>query len=425
MLKQILLIFSLLLLSFSASAQTSLTYEQQLGRLLFLDKNLSVNKNQACASCHSFDEVFDKTSGTKLAPAFVDSQNVRKGTPVSLGSIPFATGSLNAPSVAYAASSPPFHWDNDEGLYVGGQFWNGRANDLAQQAEKPFLNPVEMAMPSKWAVVSRLKESPDYKNLFWKIYKINLNTVPHIKNGLFTEQTPKEVDEIYSRMAEAIAEFEKSRSFNKYNSKFDYVLAGKTQFSPIEKQGLALFNGKAGCNACHISAAETDKDSKIIPPLFTDFTYDNIGLPRNIKIPGNPPANLGLGGRNEVRKLDKNREEVGKHKVMTLRNIAITPPYGHNGVLATLEQVVHFYNTRDTLSVVTDNTSPEFGVSGWPAPEVNKNVNHDELGNLGLTAEEELAVVAFMKTLTDDYPVWGNDPNVPLGTPSPFKISVK
>jgi cytochrome c peroxidase len=105
---------------------------------------------------------------------------------------------------------------------------------------------------------------------------------------------------------------------------------------------------------------------------------------------------------------------------MSLRNIAITPPYGHNGVFATLEQITHFYNTRDVLGQVANNLSPDFGVSGWPKPEVLKNVNHDELGNLGLTPAQEQAVVAFMKTLTDDYPEWGNDPLVPPGTPSPF-----
>lgn len=160
----------------------------------------------------------------------------------------------------------------------------------------------------------------------------------------------------------------------------------------------------------------------MLPPLFTDFTYDNIGLPRNVKIPNNPEPDLGLGGRYDIAQADPEGLETGKHKVMSLRNIALTPPYGHNGVLATLEQVVHFYNTRDTLGMVADNKSLSFGKTGWPEPEVAENVNHDELGNLGLTAEEEKAVVAFLKTLTDDYQRWGHDKNVPPGSSSPFKI---
>ncbi|MGZ8152699.1 MAG: cytochrome c peroxidase [Methylovulum sp.] len=106
--------------------------------------------------------------------------NVKKGTAVSSGSEPFATGSLNAPSIGYAAYSPLFHWDEQEGLYVGGQFWNGRVRNLTEQAKKPFLNPLEMAMPSKWMVVNRLKENEDYQKLFWQIYQFNLDTVPDI-----------------------------------------------------------------------------------------------------------------------------------------------------------------------------------------------------------------------------------------------------
>ncbi|MDD2723625.1 MAG: cytochrome c peroxidase [Methylovulum sp.] len=405
---------TLLCLSFTVHAQPELTDGQALGKRLYNDKDLSANRNQSCATCHSLKIINGK------APAFVDPINVKHGTPVSLGSIEFATGTLNAPSAAYASFSPAFHWDDKEGLYVGGQFWNGRARDLAEQAEKPLLNPVEMAMPSQWAVVSRLKENVAYVKAFYRLYQLDLDAVPHIKDAQFQQPTPQVVDDIYQKMAQAIAEFEKSPVFSKFNSKFDYVTAGKTQFTELEAQGMKLFNGKAGCSVCHISQPGLDGQGGKAPALFSDFTYDNIGLPRNLKIPGDPKPNLGLGERNDLRKLDADKALWGKHKVMTLRNIAITPPYGHNGVFATLEQITHFYNTRDTLGFVPDNLSPDFGVSGWPKPEVGKNVNHDELGDLGLTPAQEKAVVAFMKTLTDDYPEWGNDPSVPSGTPSPY-----
>jgi cytochrome c peroxidase len=221
-------------------------------------------------------------------------------------------------------------------------------------------------------------------------------------------------------MAKAISALEQSPVFNKFNSKFDYVLAGKTKFTQIEKDGFDLFNRKAKCAACHVSEKTSDEEGNVIPPMFTDFTYDNIGLPRNVKIPNNPEPNSGLGGRTDIAALDTEGEEIGKHKVMSLRNIALTAPYGHNGVFATLEQIVHFYNTRDTLGWVSDNQDSGFAISGWPDPEIPRNVNHDELGNLGLTADEEKAIVAFMKTLTDDYPKWGRDRHVPPGTPSPF-----
>lgn len=423
MLKNIASFIALACLSQSGHALTPLTSEQKLGKLLYTDTNLSANRNQACATCHSLNPIKDPTTGKKTAPAFVDPLNARQGTPVSRGSIDFATGTLNTPSVAYALFSPKFHWDENEGLYEGGQFWNGRSPDLADQSKHPFLNPVEMAMPNRWSVVSRLKENETYRKLFRDIYQINLNEIPHIKFALFKQPTPELVDTVYDRMAEAIAEFEKSDRFHKFNSKFDFVMAGKTKFTALEKLGLDVFNdeNKGNCAACHISEAHADANEEAVPAaLFTDFTYDNIGLPGNVKIPGNPKPNKGLCERTDIRKQDPNKEECGKHKVMSLRNIALTAPYGHNGVFETLEQIVHFYNTRDTLGRVKDNSEPGFGVTGWPEPEIANNVNSDELGNLGLTAKEEKALVAFMKTLTDDYPEWGEDPQVPPGTPSPY-----
>jgi cytochrome c peroxidase len=216
---------------------------------------------------------------------------------------------------------------------------------------------------------------------------LNLAAVPH-NNKQLNAIAPAAVTEIYHHMAKAISAFEQSPVFNKFNSKFDYVLAGMTKFTPIEKKGFALFNDekKGNCAACHVSDASSDKDGNVIPPMFTDFTYDNIGLPRNVKIPKNPEPNLGIGGRSDIAALDLDDNEIGKHKVMSLRNIALTPPYGHNGVFATLEQIVHFYNTRDTLGWVSDNQDSGFATSGWPDPEIPQNVNHDELGNLGLTA---------------------------------------
>jgi cytochrome c peroxidase len=164
-----------------------------------------------------------------------------------------------------------------------------------------------------------------------------------------------------------------------------------------------LFNGKGKCANCHLS----------VPPenypyaLFTDFTYDNLGLPVNPRIAAlhgvdKLPPDLGLGGRPDIAAKHPDGSQNGKFKVPTLRNVELTAPYGHNGVFATLEQIVHFYNTRDTLGAVPDAADPGFGVTGWPAPEVPETVNKAELGNLGLTAEEEAAIVAFLETLTDD-----------------------
>lgn len=410
-----LLAFMLLLTTMPILAKPNLTQEQKLGQRLFSDKNLSLKRNQACSSCHSLKPAHAKTRQSNRVPGFVDPQNVKTGSAVSKGSIRRLTGNLNAPGVAYAGFSPAFHWDDEEGLYVGGLFWNGRADNLAEQASMPMLNPLEMAMPDAKAVVARIKQRKVYRRLFADVYGVDLKQVATPQHP--TLEQAQAIDQVFSLAATAISRFEQSERFHKFNSKFDYVMMKQTEFTPQEAQGFELFNGKAQCSACHSSEAVTDENGKVVQPaLFTDFSYDNIGLPRNVNIPGNPQPDLGLGGH------VGEDGEIGKHRVMSLRNIAITAPYGHNGALATLEQVVHFYNTRDTLGHVADINQPGFAESGWPEPEEPRNLNRTELGNLGLTDAEEASLVAFLQTLTDDYPKWGKDPRVPRGSAMPYDL---
>lgn len=395
-------------LSFNAFA-VPLTAEQQLGEALYKDKNLSLNRNQSCESCHALTPSISSATNVKgIVPSFADVKNIVNGSAVSAGSVQGDTGTLNAPSVAYAAFSPRFRFDAVRKEYVGGQFWNGRATDLIEQAQKPFLNPVEMAMIDAAAVVERLRENPQYVEQFQTLYNSN------IKNN-----SSDNIQRTYNNLAKAIAAFESSGVFNKFNSKFDYYLTGKTQLTAIEQQGFNLFKGKAKCAACHKIDVVKDSNGVARPPMLTTFAYRNNGLPRNVNIPNNPEPDLGLGGRADIAL----NSEIGKHKVQTLRNIELTPPYGHNGVFKTLEEVVHFYNTRDVLQRVTNNNSLGFGKTGWSAPEVIDNLNTAQVGRLRLNAGEESAVVAFLKTLTDDYPTWGHDVKVPIGTASPFNVS--
>ena len=389
------------------TAQADLTAEQELGQALYFDQNLSVNHNQSCASCH--DPGF----------GFVDPDNVMYGTPISDGSFTDRFGGRNSPSAAYAMFSPFFHWDSAEGLYVGGQFWDGRANTLADQAAGPFLNPVEMAMPDKWSVVDRLRTSmgADYVTMFQNVYQLDLNAIPpyNWSGAPISDGTmPPGVLEIYDRMARAIGEFEKTSMFAPFTSKFDYYLAGMVKLSKEEEKGLKIFNGKGKCNLCHTSEPTVAPDGSQTPPLFTDFTYDNLGVPANLNIPGAPlPLDLGLGGRPDIAAKDPAGNEIGKFKVMTLRNIAVTAPYAHNGVFRTLEEIVHFYNTRDALpscDPTTGNNDLGFGTTCWPAPEVAQNVNTEELGNLRLNPKQEAELVAFLKTLTDG---WGEQNGMP------------
>lgn len=414
---------ALVLTLYAVGVLAELTPEQLLGQMLYMDTDLSLHRNQSCNSCHDIQPVTPRGQSEALPSAgFIDPENVREGTAVSKGSIEGATGALNTPSVGYARFSPHFHWDGEEGLYIGGQFWNGRAATLAEQAMGPPLNPLEMAMPSQWAVVSRLKESPVYIRQFRELYGIDLGAIPSNDSATADLIPAPGVQEAYERMARAIAEFEKSRVFNRFTSKYDYVMVGMTEFTELERTGLELFNNdKSQCSACHPSESVKAPGGGFLPPLFTDFSYDNLGVPRNVNIPGNPEPAPGLGGRSDIAAIDPEGQEMGKHKVMGLRNIALTPPYMHNGALATLEEVVHFYNTRDSKSRgCRDINDPGFGHECWAEPEIARNVNDEELGDLGMTEQEELALVAFMQTLSDGYPDWGQDPKVPPGTPSPY-----
>jgi cytochrome c peroxidase len=265
-----------------------------------------------------------------------------------------------------------------------------------------------MALPDKEAVINKLLLDPDYIAAFRDVYGIDLDQASATHAGVLA---------VYDRMTRAIGEFEKTRVFSEFSSRFDYWLAGEYEMTRQEKRGMKLFNGKAKCALCHLSTIALAADGKgIIPPLFTDFTYDNLGIPVNPRIAerhGGPvPVDYGLGGRPDIVETDPvmlpngdivSEGQAGKFKVMTLRNIAATPPYGHNGFFATLEDVVHFYNTRDVLTDCGNHPAPETGVNCWPAPEVALNVNADELGDLKLTPRQEADLVAFLKTLTDGY----------------------
>lgn len=351
----------------------------ELGHMLYNDLNISADRNTGCVTCHAHSAGF----------ADPRSDADPKGMPVSPGSLPGKYGTRNAQTSAYATFSPPFHWSEADGSYVGGQFWDGRADSLADQAVGPPLNPLEMAMADKKAVLSRLAENPVYLEAFRRLYGVDLKW--------------NQIDLVYPKFGLAIAAFEPTDEFAEFNSKYDLYVAGQAELTEQEKLGLDLFNGKAMCANCHIS-----KPPENYPyALFTDFTYDNLGLPVNPRIAelhgvDELPPDLGLGGRPDIAAEHPDGSQEGKFKVSTLRNIELTAPYGHNGVFATLEQIVHFYNTRDTLGEVPDASDPGFGVTGWPKPEVPETVNKAELGNLGLTEDEEAAIVAFLKTLTDD-----------------------
>lgn len=339
-----------------------------LGKALFLDAKLSQPNGQSCASCHS------------LSAGGADPDDQR---PTSEGAMPRRFGPRNAPSITYAAFVPPFHRNSGSQKWVGGLFLDGRAIDLVEQAQAPFLNPVEMHNASAEAVVRDVAGSPRLAELFRYVYGPD-------------SLDPDRVDEAYLNIADAIAAFERSPQVNRFNSRFDAYFRGEGTLTSLELSGLAIFNGTGNCSTCHTMELQPGAPG----PLLTDHTYANIGVPRN---PANPflfmPPGINPAGKDftdlglyeTVLPLDPENAhlEAGKFRVPSLRNVELTAPYGHNGFFSTLEEVVHFYNTRDVPS------------EGWPAPEVRANVEEENMGDLGLSEVEERALVAFLKTLTD------------------------
>ncbi|HEX2951058.1 MAG TPA: cytochrome c peroxidase [Armatimonadota bacterium] len=444
-----------------------------LGRLLLYDKNLSVNRNIACVSCHDADAGF--TSGVELwnrtivaNPGSVPITNAKDGSPN------MRIASRKPLSYSYAPFSPILHYNATQQDFQGGNFWDMRATGLhtgnpsIEQAEGPPLDPDEMAMADKAAVVYRISQSP-YRNFFeqvWGPQSFAINWPANIEQLAATPAsvsggqeiiplTPIErgiVNDTYDHMATAIAINEAGPEVSPFTSKFDYALAHPNQkvLTADELTGWQLFRGKGKCNTCHTDGTNkaignrpiTPKDIANTMPLFTDFTSANIGTPRNMALPflcENQPDQYGFvtnpqgkqyidrgvgdflrgkrGGLPNMMWARYADQFDGKFQVPTLRNVDKRPrpgfvkSYGHNGYFKSLKEIVHFYNTRDVLPKCTPG-SPGEKVTCWPSSEVSKNMN-TQIGHLGLTDKEENQIVAFMQTLTDGYvaPVPGAKPN--------------
>lgn len=369
---------------------------QALGQQLFNDVNLSVSRAQACSSCHEEERAF---TGNNAADPFF---------PVAIGALPTLVGVRNSPSAKYTSFTPAFGFANEDGEWVpsGGQFLDGRADSLAAQAAGPFINPREMAMPSKAAVVERIAlavYAPDFQQVFGA--------------DVF-----EDVDQAYAAMTRAIEAFEQTPIFSPFSSKFDAVLRGEACFSEEESLGFALFKDpeKGNCIGCHVGNEES-QDPK--DWLFTDFTYDNLGVPRNDLIPDNAdPAFFDLGLCQQPGLEARVPAEVedataliaslcGAFKVPSLRNVAVTAPYMHNGYFTSLRDVVEFYVTRDTNPErwypTVDGAVTKF--NDLPADYVG-NVNTSEVpydrspGQAPRLSSDEIdQLVAFLKTLSDGY----------------------
>jgi len=362
----------------------------------------------------------------------------------------------------YAPFSPVLHYNALQGDFVGGNFWDMRAsgyrlqNPSAEQAQGPPTNPVEMGLPDSSCIAYRLSHAP-YRQLFesvWGADSFTIHWPPNVERVCATPGPPPandqfpvhlspadraRADHIYDGFGLAISAYEFSPEVSPFTSKYDCVQAEKDQFTQQEKLGYELFRGKALCNECHRDGGPGEE------PLFTDFTASNLGVPGNPRlqfyyegrpdqrgytpdiagnIAGAAYIDRGVGSflrtlQSDSGQLNPDSEWIkhapefdAKFQVPTLRNVDMRPTpsfvkaYMHNGYFKSLKEVVHFYNTRDVLPECKAGDSGE-KVSCWPAPEDSTNLNKRQLGNLKLTDQEEDALVAFLKTLSDGYKVPG------------------
>jgi cytochrome c peroxidase len=390
---------------------TGTEFIETLGELMLFDKNMSVSRNQACASCHMPYAGF---SGP------IPSVNLTMiGFP---GTAHFRAGKRTAQRHAYSPFFPVLQYNQVQGLFFGGNFWDSRATGYklrvpdAEQAQSPPVDPVEMGFPDTACVAFRLSQAV-YRRLFeavWGTGSLNIS-FPHntaeicatpggaaVFHGSATPLPLNAADRtrantIYDRWAQSIDSYEQSVQVSAFSSKFDAFLAGKYTLTADEMAGFKLFDGKGNCNSCHLDgrgttlkSGQTDTSAKaMVNPLFTCFGSANEGLPLNPRIAfyyqtkpdsyGYTPnpygfgyRDLGLGtflrsgfGSNANPNISWRQYAPtvdGQMQVSTARDVALTPPqcptteapgpyfqkgFFHNGYIKSLKQLVHFYNTRD------------------------------------------------------------------------------
>ncbi len=344
---------------------------QALGRALYFDTNLSLQRTQSCASCHSPDV------------GFVDPRDNGVGAAASLGDDGRSIGDRSAPSAAYAAFSPTFH-RNAKGRYVGGQFWDGRAVDLQAQAEGPPLNPAEMGLKDKAMFRARILENPYYVRAL---------------GDLFGVEVLEDADQTFTNAISAIVAFEQSEFFAPFDSKYDRYLKGEYVMTEQEELGRTLFFSRqfTNCNLCH----QLRERPGAAQETFSNYEFHNIGVPSNRAL----RAKNGLAADYQDEGLSLNPAVDsdlvrGKFKTPTLRNVAVTGPYMHNGVFRELSTVLRFYNQYNSRAVA-NQLNPETG-KPWEAPEIPDTLSLVELQTGPALDEKRIqALLAFLRTLTD------------------------
>lgn len=359
----------------------------ELGRKLFFDPSLSASGHTACASCHDPLHAFS-------AP---DSSPVRFG-----GSDLRLPGLRAVPSLMYGSFIPPFslHFfqpeeEGDESADqgpTGGRDWDGRVDRARDQAVLPLLDRNEMANADTSAVVAAVRRSA-YAGDFRRLYG---------------QEVFDDASKAFAAITEALEFFQQTPAvYSPFSSKYDAFLRGRASLTVSEARGLALFNNPAAgnCMSCHRSSVTPDGQ----PPLFTDFGYVALGLPRNPAIPANrDPAyfDLGLCGP-QRRDLAGHPEFCGMFKAPTLRNVALRQSFYHNGVFHSLRDAVAFYASRDVdpghwYPIGPDGVVRKF--DDLPAAFAGNVSMERPFGAERVLSDRDVDdLVAFLGTLTDGY----------------------
>lgn len=397
----------------------------QLGKQIFFDASLSSSGKLSCSSCHSPQHSFAPANdlpavyggptlasqGVRAVPSlmYLERQpNFYIGpdpagdtdTPVALPQLVAAAATAKratktAQSTAASAANI---------VPEGGLFWDGRANTLQTQAMGPLLSPFEMDGGSIDTVVAKLQAAP-YANDFTALFGPNI----------FQSHGMAVAEALF-----AVARYQiEDPSFHPYSSKYDAWLEGKAKLTQEELRGYVLFNDpdKGDCAACHLSQPGADGE----PPLFTDHQFEALGAPRNPKIlVNNDPKYYDLGICGPYRDDLKDQTQFcGMFLTPTLRNSATRQVFFHNGVFSTLQQVLDFYDFRDTDPGKIYPKNADGQVQKYNDLPARYIANIDTADppldrNLGdkaaLSHGEEEDIIAFIKTLNDGYYVPSPNP---------------
>ena len=363
----------------AASTATQLSISQAL----FAEKSLSASGQLSCASCHADETAHSTASGVSL--------------PVG-GVLMNQQLSRSSPSLMYKSTTPTFSFNN-AGEAIGGFDWDGRVNTLADQSAGPLLASAEMANGNINILALKVRALSYFKD-FASVFNVPANA---------TDQ------QVYDILRTAFETYQRQDpDYLLFNSKFDRFLDGTVSLSASEERGRQLFNNpnKGNCASCHSSQIGPGQQR----PLFTNFRYAALGVPRNNTSTANQNASffdMGLCG--PVRTdLTARTDLCGQFKIPTLRNIAITAPYFHNSAIDTLTNAVRFYATRDSNPALWYPTVNGAVVKFNDLPtnlRGNVPVNRAPF-NSNLSAQEIDDIVAFLLTLTDDRTAPANLPTI-------------